>query len=187
MALITPDGGELIDLIVPKEQGAEKRQEAIFLPQLTVTDYDIEWMHVLSEGWASPLRGFMREDEFLQALHFNCLRQSEGAVVNMSIPIVLDLSTEDHARLQNEKAIALVDEAGTAIAILREPEFYEHPKEERAARTFGLTHTGHPTIERIMAMGDYLVGGDIEVLERITYGDGLDKYRLSPAETARRV
>lgn len=182
MALITPDGGELIDLIVPKEQGAEKRQEAISLPQLTVTAYDVEWIHVLSEGWASPLRGFMREDEFLQVLHFNCLRQPDGTVVNMSVPIVLDLSTEGHARLQNEKAIALVDEAGTAVAILREPEFYEHPKEERAARTFGLTHTGHPTIERIMTMGDYLVGGDIEVLERITYGDGLDKYRLSPAE-----
>ena len=182
MALITPDGGSLVNLIVPDAQSTEKRKEATSLPQLTVTDYDIQWIHVLSEGWASPLGGFMREEEFLQALHFNCSRQPDGTVVNMSIPIVLDVSTDDHARLQNEKSIALVNEVGTAIAVLREPEFYEHPKEERAARTFGLTHTGHPTVERIMGMGDYLVGGALEVLERITYGDGLDRYRLSPAE-----
>ena len=33
-----------------------------------------------------------------------------------------------------------------------------------------------------MEMGDYLVGGELEVLNRITYNDGLDAYRLSPAE-----
>ena len=27
---------------------------------------DVQWMQVLAEGWASPLRGFMRSHEFLQ-------------------------------------------------------------------------------------------------------------------------
>lgn len=30
-------------------------------------------MQVLAEGWATPLRGFMREREFLQVLHFGTL------------------------------------------------------------------------------------------------------------------
>jgi 3'-phosphoadenosine 5'-phosphosulfate synthase len=30
--------------------------------------------------------------------------------------------------------------------------------------------------------GDWLVGGDLEVLERIKWNDGLDQYRLSPNE-----
>ena len=30
--------------------------------------------------------------------------------------------------------------------------------------------------------GDWLVGGDIEVLERIRWNDGLDPYRLTPNE-----
>ena len=30
--------------------------------------------------------------------------------------------------------------------------------------------------------GDWLVGGDLEVLERITWNDGLDEYRLTPNE-----
>ena len=30
--------------------------------------------------------------------------------------------------------------------------------------------------------GDWLVGGDIEALERIRWNDGLDPYRLTPNE-----
>ena len=30
--------------------------------------------------------------------------------------------------------------------------------------------------------GDWLCGGDLEVLERISWNDGLDEYRLTPME-----
>lgn len=35
-------------------------------PALEITDLDLQWIQVLSEGWATPLKGFMREDQFLQ-------------------------------------------------------------------------------------------------------------------------
>lgn len=38
---------------------------------------DREWVQVLAEGWASPLKGFMREREFLQVLHFGNLLDGE--------------------------------------------------------------------------------------------------------------
>ena len=34
----------------------------------------------------------------------------------------------------------------------------------------------------IYESGDWLVGGDLEVLERIKWDDGLDQYRLTPTE-----
>lgn len=34
----------------------------------------------------------------------------------------------------------------------------------------------------VMESGDWLVGGDIEALERIRWNDGLDEYRLTPHE-----
>ena len=34
----------------------------------------------------------------------------------------------------------------------------------------------------VMESGDWLVGGDIEALERICWNDGLDEYRLTPTE-----
>ena len=33
--------------------------------------------------------------------------------------------------------------------------------------------------------GDWLVGGDLEVFERIKWGDGLDEYRKTPNELRR--
>lgn len=34
----------------------------------------------------------------------------------------------------------------------------------------------------VFESGDWLCGGDIEVLDRIFWNDGLDKYRLTPKE-----
>lgn len=34
----------------------------------------------------------------------------------------------------------------------------------------------------VMESGDWLAGGDLEVLERIKWNDGLDQYRLTPKE-----
>ena len=181
MSLISPDGGMLVDLVVPDTQRSERVAETINLPRLEITDYDLQWIHILSEGWASPLRGFMRESAFLQSSHFNAIRQEDGSWVNQSIPITLDVSSGDRERLIDSPRIALCSN-GTPVAILIDPEFYVHQKEERVARTVGLTHVGHPTVERIMAMGNYLVGGELEVLAPITYDDGLDHYRCSPAE-----
>ena len=34
----------------------------------------------------------------------------------------------------------------------------------------------------IRGSGDWLVGGEVSVLGRVTWGDGLDQYRLTPNE-----
>ena len=36
--------------------------------------------------------------------------------------------------------------------------------------------------QMIYESGDWLVGGDLEVLDRIKWNDGLDEYRLTPNE-----
>ncbi len=38
----------------------------------------------------------------------------------------------------------------------------------------------------IFESGDWLIGGDIEVLERIRWHDGLDQFRLTPNELRQR-
>merc|ERR1712212_482696 len=169
----------VLELNVPEEMLAEAKAEAERLPKLDICKLDLQWLQVLGEGWASPLKGFMKEREFLQCQHFNCLLDNQ--TTNQSIPIVLPLSTQDKERLSSCDAISLVYE-GECKAILSSPEFFEHRKEERCARQFGTTNPGHPYIKMIMESGDWLVGGDIQVLGRITWNDGLDQYRLTPKE-----
>lgn len=40
--------------------------ESKSLPHLDITTVELQWLQVLSEGWAYPLKGFMRENEYLQ-------------------------------------------------------------------------------------------------------------------------
>lgn len=99
----------------------------------------------------------MREDQFLQSLHFNCL-QNEGSPVSQSVPIVLPTTTMDMERLKDASAISLLH-YNECCAILRKPEFFFARKEERVARQFGTTNKDHPYIKMIYESGDWLVGG----------------------------
>uniref|UniRef100_A0A8C8VHE1 3'-phosphoadenosine 5'-phosphosulfate synthase 1 n=1 Tax=Pelusios castaneus TaxID=367368 RepID=A0A8C8VHE1_9SAUR len=170
---------EVKELYVPENKLKLAKSDAETLLTLKINKVDMQWVQVLAEGWATPLNGFMREREYLQCLHFDCLL--DGGVINLSVPIVLTASWEDKERLDGCTAVALVYE-GRRVAILRNPEFYEHRKEERCARQWGTTCKEHPYIKMVMEQGDWLVGGDLQVLDRIYWNDGLDQYRLTPAE-----
>merc|ERR1719220_71108 len=169
------------DLFVPEDKLEAAKAEAEGLEKYELSKVDTQWLQVLSEGWAYPLKGFMKEDDFLTCQHFNTVTR-EGKKFNQSIPIVCPVDDENKARLEGKAAIALTYN-GKTLAIMRNPEFYGHRKEERCARTWGIYTTEHPYMKaHINDAGNHLMGGDIEQLERITWDDGLDKYRKTPAE-----
>ena len=96
------------ELFVPASELPAVQKEAEGLPKLTISKLDCQWLQVLSEGWATPLTGFMREREFLQCQHFGCL--TDKGMTNQTIPIVLPVSTTDKDHLCEAKAITLVYE-----------------------------------------------------------------------------
>ena len=57
---------EVRELFVSAAEKDAKIAEAETLPKIEMTKMDLEWFQILSEGWATPLNGFMREDEMLQ-------------------------------------------------------------------------------------------------------------------------
>lgn len=83
---------------------------------------------------------------FLVMMIFSVLCSAPGGIINLSVPVVLPVSTADKERLDGLTALALVYE-GRRVAILRNPEFYEHRKEERCARQWGTTCKDHPYIK----------------------------------------
>ena len=54
------------ELYVPENKLNDALKEAETLPSLNMTKLDTQWLQVVSEGWVTPLKGFMREKEFLQ-------------------------------------------------------------------------------------------------------------------------
>ena len=118
----------------------------------------MNWLQVIGEGWASPVRGFMREGPLLQTLHFNSLLVDTWNVtgaaainerptdwndyqtrarerVSISVPIVLPVTAFTKQVIEEgvaagKKAVALLDKDGRTLAILHNPEVYENRKEE---------------------------------------------------------
>lgn len=59
--------------------------EASTYPRLEVSKLDLQWIQVLAEGWATPLRGFMRENEYLQVLFFGGLVEGKHYAYLISV------------------------------------------------------------------------------------------------------
>ena len=115
-----PDGDEIVDLLVPKDKVSKLRAEAETLPKALLTDIDVNWLQTVAEGWAAPLKGFMREGTLLQTMHFNSILVDPKNItgskalnelptnfldfktvppkrVSMSVPIVLPCTVSDLA------------------------------------------------------------------------------------------
>lgn len=158
--------------------------------KVPLTEMDVQWAQVLAEGWASPLKGFMRESEYLSCLHFGTIRDEDGGVHSQAIPIVLSVSDEQKDWLaQNADARAKLELVydGKSIACLTNVEVFPHRKQERVARIFGTTDRRHPTVNHILGQSDWLIGGDLTVYDRIRWNDGLDQYRLKPVEIRQKL
>lgn len=170
------------------------------LPHVELSKTDLQWLQVLAEGWATPLAGFMRERQYLQCLHFGQLLDLKHKVafvgesddgkedpwplmeeINQSVPIVLPITDEIKDELKDASRIALVYQ-GTVFAVLSDPEIFQHRKEERVCRQFGTNDPRHPAVAQVLESGDWLLGGEVAVLQKIVFNDGLDKYRKTPNE-----
>ena len=207
-----PDGDEIIDLHVPPSQVHARTAEAATLPKVLLTDIDVNWLQTIAEGWAAPLKGFMREGTLLQTMHFNSILVDPKNItgskalnemqtnfldfktvppkrVSMSVPIVLPITDYTKAAFEQsgKHAVTLMNKHGQPLAILRNPEIYRNRKEEIVSRIFGVIDPGHPYIAHIYGGGNWLMGGEVELLQRIRYNDGLDKFRLTAPEVMKEI
>lgn len=206
--LPNPDGDEIIDLHTPEDKKEARMAYAETLPKVLINDIDLNWLQTIGEGWAAPLKGFMREGTLLETLHFNSIlvdtfNLTNNAIkherktdfqhftehapptrVSMSLPIVL--SVTDFTKLNVEesgaKDVALVTQMGHIVAILSDPEIYNNRMEEIVTRMYGVIDPGHPYIKHLYSGGDFLMGGEVELLDRIRYNDGLDEWRKTAVE-----
>ena len=95
------------------------------------------------------------------------------AAASTTTPIVLAIDDEQKARCEASSHVRLVYEDKT-IAALRNIEIYAHRKRERASRQFGTIDKRQPGVKLVLDSGDWLIGGDLDVLERVSLGGPLD-------------
>ena len=113
--LIVPHGGELVELKLAPENAAELKARSKDFPSWDLTSRQIRDLELLLSGGFSPLRGFMKRDEYERVC--NEMRLSNGLV--WPIPITLDVPEAFAKSLKpGSTKLALRDSEGVMVAVL---------------------------------------------------------------------
>lgn len=174
--LISPYGGELVDLLVPREQLLQKTAYANTLPSIQVSPRIVCDLELLAVGAFSPLRGFMNEADFRSVL--DTMRLADGTL----FPMPITLPVEPNPALQPGREVALRDSRNNLLAIQHIEEIYAWDLETTAAAVFGKFDARHPIIAEMHRWGRCQISGRLEVLRLPPHLD-FAELRRTPAQT----
>jgi sulfate adenylyltransferase len=181
----TPVGGTLVDRVLTGTARDRARDLAPRLPRLTLTLDQIVTLEMIATGVLSPLQGYPGSEDYASILDRG--RLADGTP--WTLPPTLAPADEDGRRvvdrLKEGDAVALVDQAGTPVAILHLQEQYGFDKNERAQKLFGTTERRHPGVDAIFRrLGDVSLAGPIDLIDKTHWGP-FEKHRLEPKDAWR--
>ncbi len=176
--LIEPYGGELIDLLVPREELVEKTNYANSLPYVQVSSRVECDLELLAIGAFSPLRGFMNRADYQSVL--DTMRLTDGTL----FPMPITLPAEPRDDIKQGMEIALRDSKNNILAIQTVEDMYEWNLPETALKVFGKFDTRHPIIAEMHGWGKVNIAGRLEVLQLPPHLD-FAEIRRTPVETRR--
>ncbi|PYS58895.1 MAG: adenylyltransferase [Acidobacteria bacterium] len=173
--LVTPYGGNLVDLLVPVEELDELRSYASRLPSLQISERSVCDLELMACGALSPLDRFVGKEEHQRIL--DEMRLRSGHIFSIPVPLPVNPSPELH--LDSELALRSVK--NELLAILTVEEIYEWDKTEVAKKVFGTQDPKHPLVAEMQHWGRLNIGGRVRVLQLPRYYDFQD-LRLTPSD-----
>jgi len=171
-----PHGGKLVDRTMDDAEKNVFSKETEEFFKIVVNTEQISDIMNIAKGVFSPLEGFLLQEDYLNVL--NDMRLSDNTP--WTIPIVLDIDTEQVSNIKEGDSIALTY-SGDIIATMDIEDMYSYDKVDMAEKVFGTTDKQHPGVAKVYAMGDYLLGGKIRVVNEPE--TPFQQYALSPHET----
>src|SRR5438093_1185807 len=173
--LVTPYGGNLVDLLVPVEELDEVRSYASRLPSLQISERSMCDLELLACGAFSPLDCFVGKEEHQRIL--DEMRLQSGHICPIPVPLPVNPSPELHL----DSEVALRSVKNELLAILTIEEIYEWDKTEVAQKVFGTQDPKHPLVSEMQHCGRLNIGGRVRVLQLPRYYDFQD-LRLTPSD-----
>lgn len=178
MSLITPHGGKLVNREANDTERESWLRAAEGLPSVTINARAEADLELIAIGALSPLEGFLGEADYLSVRDHR--RLANGLV--WSIPITLSATEEERAKLAIGQDVALKTRADQVVAILHLAEIYSYDKHREAEAVYGTAEDKHPGVQVLYSQGDFLLGGQVTVLNHPN-GNEFKQYRRTPAET----
>ncbi|MEO7966800.1 MAG: sulfate adenylyltransferase, partial [Gemmatimonadaceae bacterium] len=176
-----PHGGALVNRELTGARRLEAIEHAKSLVHVSLDDREASDLEMIGYGALSPLTGFMRKADYDTVVQ--SMRLSDGLV--WALPVTKAVSASEAASLKLGQEIALDAPDGSLMGIMQVTDIYTYDKAREAQLCFGTTETAHPGVARLMAQGDTLLGGPVQVIDRPTHAM-FNEYRLTPMETRQR-
>ena len=174
--LMTPFGGDLVNLVASVEMADELRDKAGRLPSIQISERAVCDLELLATGGFSPLERFMSQDDFRSVVED--MRTSNGTL----FPIPITLPVDDDAGISLDSRIALRDPNNNLLAIMDVEEAYQWNMEETAKEVFGTLDLRHPIVAEMHQWGRYNISGRLQVIQLPERHD-FSEMRLTPAQT----
>lgn len=174
--LITPYGGQLVDLMTPVDELAELKAHATHLHSLQISERSVCDLQLLATGAFSPLDRFMGQEDYQRVL--DEMRLTNGYI--FPIPITLPVSPDTEG-LTLDQEIALRNSKNELLAVMRLEEIYEWDLKEAAEKVFRTQDLRHPLVAEMHQWGKLHISGQIRMLQLPTYYD-FQELRHTPAQ-----
>lgn len=178
--LITPHGGELVDLTVPAESYEGVKAYASQLPSIQISPRSVCDLELLATGAFSPLDRFMGQEDHQSVL--DEMRLTDGHL----FPIPITLAVKASPDLHLNKEIALRNNEYELIAIMTVEEIYEWDRAEVASKVFGTQDVRHPLVAELQSWGALNIAGRLQVLNLPRHFD-FQVLWLTPIQTRARL
>ena len=174
--LITPFGGDLVNLVASVEMVDDLRDKAGRLPSIQISERAVCDLELLATGGFSPLERFMSQDDFRSVVED--MRTSNGTL----FPIPITLPVDNDAGISLDSRIALRDPNNNLLAIMDVEEAYQWDMEETAREVYGTLDLRHPIVAEMHQWGRYNISGRLQVIQLPERHD-FSELRLTPAQT----
>jgi sulfate adenylyltransferase len=176
--LISPHGGDLVDLVVDDERATELKAASRDWPSWDLTERQMCDLELLSNGAFSPLQGFLGKADYESV----CAEMRLGDGTLWPIPIMLDVDAATAQSLEPGSTLALRDPEGVMLAAIHVEDVWQADREAEAKSVFGSDNREHPGVAHLLGRTNpFYVGGRVEAMQLPVHYD-FRLLRRTPAE-----
>ena len=173
--LISPYGGELVDLVSVGEQLEELRAEAARLPTVQISERAACDLELMATGAFSPLDRFMNGEDYRSVV--DDMRLADGTL--FPIPVTLPVDVDDEVKLDGR--VALRDLRNHVLAIMDVEDIYEWDRDGTARSVLGTVDVRHPLVAEMHGWGRHNLSGRLQVLALPQHHD-FRELRMTPLQ-----
>ena len=130
--LVSPFGGQLIDLTVPETELSDALAKAKELRSIQLSERSLCDLELMATGAFSPIDSFMGREDYRRVVAE--MRLSSGQL----FPIPITLPVRDDLQIQLDSEVALLDARNEIVAVMYVDEIYEWDLEEAAQKSLRL-------------------------------------------------